>query len=349
MVRVIAGQNGNFGVLSQALAGATVNGVVKADVAAVAPYFTVDVDHLYQQYLLGQVNLNDVFTELHNNIDTVMEWASRNRDVATAAGIPLVSYEGGQHILAKVGDQQNDPNFVSLLTNINRDPRMGDMYKYMLDKWYGLGGGTFVFAAETATPSKWGAWGLKENYLDSNAVKFKAVQDYLKALPRSTADFDKNGAVDQQDFELWRSSFGESAAGSLFGDANNDGTTDAADWVMWRRQSVAAPARGDFNGDGRIDELDYAVWAESYGTYVAGTVDGNQNGVVDAADYVMWRSLASTPFASANLAAAVPEPSVLWLFAQAACISIARFNRMAVTNSPMRTIEELHRQSGHFP
>ena len=40
-------------VLTQSLKGATVNGTLKADVAAVAPYFTIDTDQLYQQYLQG--------------------------------------------------------------------------------------------------------------------------------------------------------------------------------------------------------------------------------------------------------------------------------------------------------
>jgi hypothetical protein len=241
-------------------------------------------------------------------------------------------------------------NFVNLLTSINRDERMGDLYKYMLDKWYAAGGKTFVFAGETATPTKWGAWGLKENYLDSNAVKFQAVQDYLKALPRNTADFDKNGAVNQQDFDMWRSSFGESATGGLFGDANNDGSTDAADWVMWRRQSAGSPVRGDFNGDGAVDALDYVAWAASFGLPASGAVDANGNSVVDAADYVMWRSLASTPFSSATLtAAAVPEPSVLFLLAEATCISLARFTRMSMTNSYLRAIDEPKHKSARFP
>ena len=110
--------------------------------------------------------------------------------------------------MAKPGEQHNNQGFVDLLSNINRDPRMGDLYKYMLDQWYGEGGKTFVFAGETMTSTKWGSWGLKENYLDNNAVKFRAVQDYLKALPHSAADFNKDGAVDQSDYQIWRSTLG---------------------------------------------------------------------------------------------------------------------------------------------
>ncbi len=238
LVRVVAGQNANSWVLDQALTGATVNGTVKADVAAVAPYFTVDIDKLYQQYLSGKVNLDNVFSDLHSAVDSVIASAGKNEQVAAARGIPLVAYEGGQHLVAKPGEQHNNQGFVDLLSNINRDPRMGDLYKYMLDQWYGEGGKTFVFAGETMTSTKWGSWGLKENYLDNNAVKFRAVQDYLKALPHSPADFNKDGAVDQSDYQIWRSTLGSRTI--LSADANGNGIVDAADYIVWSEEMAKA-------------------------------------------------------------------------------------------------------------
>lgn len=232
LVRVIAGQNANSWVLDQSLIGATVNGQVKADVAAVAPYFLPDIDKLYEKHQSGTVNLDDVFSELRSSIDSVITSAQHNRDVAAARGLPLVAYEGGQHLVARPGDQHNNQGFVDLLVNINRDPRMGDLYKYMLDKWYAAGGKTFVFPAEAATPGKWGSWGLKENYLDNDAVKFRAVQDYLKAL-QNPADINKDGAVDSTDYELWRSSFGSGL--NLSADVNRDGIVDGGDYLLWRK------------------------------------------------------------------------------------------------------------------
>ncbi len=241
IVRVIAGQNANSWVLEQGLVGATVGGTLKADVAAVAPYFTVDIDRLYQQHLHGAVNLDDVFSELRTSIDSVIKSAAKNRDIAAARGLPLVAYEGGQHLVARPGEQHNDKNFVDLLTTINRDPRMGDLYTYMLDKWYGAGGKSFVFIGETIGSTKWGSWGLKENYLDDNAPKFQAVQEYLKRLEQARADLNKDSAVDQLDYDIWRVLFG-----SLYtrgADADGSGSVDAADYVFWRAlasQSQAA-------------------------------------------------------------------------------------------------------------
>jgi hypothetical protein len=182
IVRVIAGQAANSWVLEQSLLGATADGNVNADVAAVAPYFSVDIDKLYQQHQQGAVNLDAIFAELRSNIDSIISRVKMNQQVAAARGLPLVAYEGGQHLVARPGEQHNDPRFVELLSKINRDLRMGELYTYLLDKWYAAGGKTFVFFNDVGRPAKWGAWGLKETYQDDNAPKFRAVQDYLQRL-----------------------------------------------------------------------------------------------------------------------------------------------------------------------
>jgi beta-propeller repeat-containing protein len=72
----------------------------------------------------------------------------------------------------------------------------------------------------------------------------------------------------------------------LSGDFNNDGTVDAADYVVWRKDG-AAP-------------VDYSDWRGNFGRSTAATTpstpgDVNNDGTVDAADYVAWRRTGGTP------------------------------------------------------
>lgn len=233
LVRVLSGQTGNSGVLSESIKGATINGKLKADVAAVAPYFTLDIDKLYDAHVAGTVNMNSVFTELHSSIDTLMQSVVDNQHIAAANGLPLVAYEGGQHLVARPGAQHDDQSFVDLLSQINHDDRMGQLYTYLLDQWYSKGGKTFVLSGDVATSGKWGSWGLQENYLDTNAVKYKAVQQYIERLKSNRNDFNKDGVIDQRDYELWRST--EGASQSLLADSNEDGAVDSGDYVLWRK------------------------------------------------------------------------------------------------------------------
>lgn len=46
-----------------------------------------------------------------------------------------------------------------------------------------------------------------------------------------TGDYDANGAVDQEDYLLWRSAFGTAY---IAADGNQNGLVDAADYVVWR-------------------------------------------------------------------------------------------------------------------
>jgi hypothetical protein len=235
LVRVIAGQTANSGVLAQSLKGATVNGQLKADVAAVAPYFSVDLDQLYQQYLQGTVDLNTVFADLHSAVDTTMKLATDNQRIAAANNLPLVSYEGGQHLVARPGPSQNDDGFVDLLGQINRDDRMGSLYTYMLNEWTELGGKTFTFAGDVYASNKWGSWGLQESYLDTNAAKYKAVQQWLQ-LQKGTAahvnifDMNKDGVTNLLDYLYWKSNYGSTTNSNA--DVSGNGLVDAADYVL---------------------------------------------------------------------------------------------------------------------
>jgi T5SS/PEP-CTERM-associated repeat protein len=120
----------------------------------------------------------------------------------------------------------------------------------------------------------------------------------------------------------------------LAGDYNGNGTVDAADYVVWRKNdgtqagydtwranfgaSAAGPSLpGDFNGNGTVDAADYVVWRKGLGTTYT------QN------DYNTWRAnFGATASAGTGAAGAspshagVPEPAtlVLLIFAAAGWI-----------------------------
>jgi hypothetical protein len=65
--------------------------------------------------------------------------------------------------------------------------------------------------------------------------------DYLPNVVKltviSSADFNRDGAVDGVDLSLWRAGLGTVGdAEKSDGDANNDGAVDGADFLMWQRQ-----------------------------------------------------------------------------------------------------------------
>jgi predicted outer membrane repeat protein len=69
------------------------------------------------------------------------------------------------------------------------------------------------------------------------------------------------GRIDIGAFELQPTQF-------VLGDFNRNGSVDAADYVLWRKQmgtTVVAGTGADANGDGAVDYADHAVWMSNLG------------------------------------------------------------------------------------
>ena len=55
----------------------------------------------------------------------------------------------------------------------------------------------------------------------------------------------------------------EDILGTLFGDANLDGTVDGQDFIAWNNSkftSLSSWAGGDFDGNGTVDGQDFIIW-----------------------------------------------------------------------------------------
>jgi hypothetical protein len=67
---------------------------------------------------------------------------------------------------------------------------------------------------------------------------------------------------------------------------------------------------GDYNNDGTVDAADYVVWRDNPASLQN---EGASSGVVDEADYEFWRSRFGATSGSGSAHAAVPEPAALLL------------------------------------
>jgi autotransporter-associated beta strand protein len=105
---------------------------------------------------------------------------------------------------------------------------------------------------------------------------------------------------------------------ALLGDYNQNGTVDAADYVVWRNlegQSGIGLA-ADGNGDNTVNAADYGVWRANFGIVspAIGAGSGAGVGLLGA-------------IGSASAFVALPEPTSLMLFALVAAAPIAALRR----------------------
>ncbi len=99
-----------------------------------------------------------------NLYSTIGSWAASAAS-AHAAGVPLVAYEGGQHMLPMGYGDWNNPvhvDFMQFMYAFQRSPQIKELYLEHYALWSAMGGRTVSLFVDTSGMSFWGYWGAKE-------------------------------------------------------------------------------------------------------------------------------------------------------------------------------------------
>ncbi|MBI3967261.1 MAG: cellulose-binding protein [Chloroflexi bacterium] len=149
------------------------------DAVAIAPYFGINVAD--QERARG-MTLDQLFSELESrSLPQARRFAQDHLTITRRYGLPLVAYEGGQHLVG-VGQMQTDPTLNALYDAANRDPRMGTLYSRYLQDWNDAGGQLFMHLTNCFANSRYGRFGSLE-YIDQpreQAPKYDALQRWIE-------------------------------------------------------------------------------------------------------------------------------------------------------------------------
>lgn len=94
--------------------------------------------------------------------------------VAKKAGLQLVMYEGGSHVVG-YGPLIEDAAITAFFTYLNASAPMGALYDRLLEGWAGLTDAPFNSFGDIATPSKWGSWGALR-HLDDDTPRWAVLR-----------------------------------------------------------------------------------------------------------------------------------------------------------------------------
>lgn len=177
---------------------------VKADAIATAPYFGGSVaDDIGDAGLISSMTIPQILDSMEADLPQVFKWMKETKVVADTHRLELLAYEGGQHLVAVNPTYQNDTGFVSKLIKANRDPRMQIMYCEYFNYWYdSIQGGLFCNFSSHYLPTKYGAWGVKEHYNDTNAPKYLALKNCVFSFNTHSTSITKN-SLDKLNFNLY--------------------------------------------------------------------------------------------------------------------------------------------------
>lgn len=150
---------------------------VTASAIAIAPYFGGSVaNDIVTNGLVDVITIPEIIQSLQNTLPDSYQWMSDNKVVADNHGLKLICYEGGQHLVA-TGNNVNNDKLTDLLIATNHDPAMQDLYCQYFDYWYDTVGTMFCYFSSHGISSKWGSWGVKEDFQDINNPKYLALQN----------------------------------------------------------------------------------------------------------------------------------------------------------------------------
>ena len=157
------------------------------DALAIAPYFGGRYGSPAEYERVVAMDLDALFADITTvALPRSATWIAEQRAVADAAGVTLISYEGGQH-LAGVGSVGMDDTINALFDAANRDPRMGAAYAAHLADWREAGGQLFVHFSDCSRYGRYGRWGAVEDLAqvrDGTAPKYDALMGFIDANER---------------------------------------------------------------------------------------------------------------------------------------------------------------------
>jgi hypothetical protein len=171
LVRVIASQNSPYWALrmmdwEDPATGRL--GIEDADYWAVAPYFCGSPPS-------DPGSVEALLNLCETDITSTLASAQEIGDAARAHGVPLISYEGGQHIR---NDSANG-SAQDIYDLANDDPRMGELYTTYLDLWRADQGQMFTLFSLISGQSVYGRWGILKQQDDLTYPKYAASVSWI--------------------------------------------------------------------------------------------------------------------------------------------------------------------------
>jgi len=186
LVKVLATQSAGLSVTELRLATVMDPSLnpfaIKPDVLAIAPYFGGGLaDDLVAEGVVETITVPEILSRAATDLrETVFEEMVRQKEQADMHDLWLVTYEGGQHLVGTLGNE-NNAALTAKLISANRDVGMYDLYVAYLDMLNEAGVSVFSGFSFISEPSKWGSWGALESVIQENgtAPKYLGMTQWM--------------------------------------------------------------------------------------------------------------------------------------------------------------------------
>jgi len=127
-----------------------------------------------------------------NDFDALQDIWRRNKQLADSAGLGLIMYEGGSHVVPNHAAIDADPSLFDFYVRFHYSEQMGELYREIMKRFKDSGGIFFNVFVEMTRPGRHGIWGATR-YVGDNNPRWNAVVQYNRTVPgpagRDESDF----------------------------------------------------------------------------------------------------------------------------------------------------------------
>ncbi|MBC7138835.1 MAG: hypothetical protein H5U17_08800 [Defluviimonas sp.] len=196
-------------------------------------------------------------------------------EIIHEAGLKMVAYEGGQHVLHSFSVKISKEDLATLtefFSDFVRSPEMADLYKALWDGWAEISDGPFMQFGDVGAASKYGAWGIYAHLQDNNPRA-----EMLEMLNATSTPWWTEATTDET-YQQGLTVFGDTTDGTLIGTNKIDFLVGGGGNETFFGGKGNDGINGGDGGDalilsGAID--DYLIAAEGKGYRVTG-IDGSK-------------------------------------------------------------------------
>ncbi|WP_084067757.1 hypothetical protein [Desulfocicer vacuolatum] len=190
IVKVLATQSANSGISEMRLdifSDPQLNpDGIQPDALAMAPYFGGDVaDDIVDRQEVDSISVTDILSRAQEDIElTLPDEITAQKALAMAHNLELICYEGGQHLVGTLGNENNDILTGKLLA-ANRSLEMGALYTQYLTLLQTKGVSHFNNFSYIGAYNKWGSWGVFEHLFQASdtSPKFQILNTWIDENP----------------------------------------------------------------------------------------------------------------------------------------------------------------------
>lgn len=127
---------------------------------------------------LGEQGTFEKMSEaLNSEIDGLVRSWSYLKPIADEAGLGMVMYEGGSHIVADNNALNQDPTLLPFLEKFHYSQAMGTLYTRAMTEFENAGGKFFNVFVEMGRIGRHGFWGARRHTLDDNP-RWTAIKNF---------------------------------------------------------------------------------------------------------------------------------------------------------------------------